>query len=233
LDWAHVPAAGNVLLLVDAGSGWIEAMPSRTRTSQDVIRLLTGVFTRFGIPEVVVTDNAPEFVSDELCSWLACQGASKRESPPYHPQSNGLEERAVQTVKRALRAWNENLVHASFATYLQKVLFHHRNSSHARGRSPAEIVFGRRLRVPVVSRFEQGEPVQYRQGTKASSSADFLMTKGHNTAWILSGDRLILASDNQLAPGIPDTRPQESADCQQLLRRSERTRQQPDRYQAD
>jgi hypothetical protein len=126
----------------------------------------------------------------------------KLESPPYCPQANGAAERAVQTVKRAMQAWSERLTHAEFPAYLQRVLFHHRSSSSARDKTPAELVFGRRLRVPIVSSFQQGDFVNYRQtGDSPCTRAQFLMTAGRNTSWLLQdGNQLRLASNNQVAP---------------------------------
>ena len=44
MDWAFFPDAGNVLVIVDSGSGWIEAFRCQDRTSQIVIKCLRTVF---------------------------------------------------------------------------------------------------------------------------------------------------------------------------------------------
>uniref|UniRef100_A0A1I8J244 Integrase_H2C2 domain-containing protein n=1 Tax=Macrostomum lignano TaxID=282301 RepID=A0A1I8J244_9PLAT len=122
--------------------------------------------------------------------------------------ANGAAERAVQTVKSALRAWSEKITHMEFSRFLQKVLLHHRNSTSSRGCCPAEILFGRRLRVPVVTNFEQVDSVIYAPSrSSVGNPAKFVMTAGQNTAWILADDGLRLASTNQLAPMA--TRPSE------------------------
>lgn len=135
IDWAILPHVGNLLIIVDSGSGWIEAFLNHSRSTNFVIKCLRTVFARFGIPEVVVSDNAPEFTSHEICKWLESIGSRKLESPPYFPRSNGQAERAVQTVKRALVHWKDTK--QEFSTFLQKLLLHKRISSTARGRSPA------------------------------------------------------------------------------------------------
>ena len=66
MDWAYVKEVGNVFIILDADSGWIEAFLVRDRTSNSVIKCLRTVFTKFGVPEVIVTDNATEFVSGDI-----------------------------------------------------------------------------------------------------------------------------------------------------------------------
>ena len=109
MDWGYVKDQGNILVIVDAGSGWIEAFPVGNRTSEKVKIHLSQIFARFGIPKTLVSDNGPEFVSGNLKQWCESPGIKKMESPVYHPRANALAERAVQTVKRALQAWIPNL----------------------------------------------------------------------------------------------------------------------------
>ena len=202
IDWASITDVGNVLIIVDSGSGWIEAFRCRDRTSETVIKCLRAVFSRFGVPELIVSDNAQEFVSEAFNTWLNAIGASKMETPPYFPRANGSAERAVQTVKRAMGCWKDTK--QDFDSFLQRVLFNHRIASTSRGRSPAEIVFGRSLRAPVVSSFSQGETLIYKPTSKSiPSKVQFLMSKGRNTSWVIISredkPQIILASNNQLS----------------------------------
>ena len=57
MDWGYVKDQGNILVIVDAGSGWIEAFPARNRTSQTVKVHLSQIFARFWITRVLVLDN--------------------------------------------------------------------------------------------------------------------------------------------------------------------------------
>ena len=134
-------------------------------------------------------------MSNELNAWLQRQGISKLESPVYFPQAKGIAERAVQTVKSTLSTWKKKKCHTHFNSFWQRVLFHHSISSYSRGKSPAEAVFGRQLRVPIVTRFQQGEPV-WSQGGKL---ATYIMSKGSNTSYVLDDKKLQLVSNNQLA----------------------------------
>ena len=139
MDRAHIQEVGNILIIVDAGSGWIEAFICSDRLTEKVIPCLSAVFGRFGVPHTLVSDNVKEFINDKIVTWLQAQGGTKLESPIYNPRSNGLAERAVQTVKKALRAWNLSL-RVSFLAFLQRVLFRHRNTSSVRGKAPSEVL---------------------------------------------------------------------------------------------
>ena len=126
MDWGYFKDQGNILLTVDAGSGWIEAFPAGNRTSETVKVYLSQIFARLGRPKTEVSDNGPKIVGGDLKQWSESLGLKKIESPFYHPRANGLAERALKTVKRALQAWNPNL-NVSFGAFLQKALMSHRN----------------------------------------------------------------------------------------------------------
>ena len=109
MDWDYVKDQGSMLVIVDAGSGWREVFPARIRTSETVKIYLSQIFARFGKRKTLVFDNGAEFVSGELKQWCESLGIKQMESSVNHSRANGLTERAIQTVKRALQAWSPNL----------------------------------------------------------------------------------------------------------------------------
>ena len=145
VPWArlHLDFAGPFenkmfLILIDPHSKWIEAFCTPNATSQTVIKEIRNTFARFGIPDMIVTDNGPCFISEEFKSYLAQNGIEHTTSAPFHPASNGLAERAVQVVKRGLKSGN-------IQTRLAKVLFNYRMAPQSTtGVSPSELLLGRR-----------------------------------------------------------------------------------------
>ena len=117
LDFAGPFQGKNILIAVDAHSKWIEAVCTPT-TSSCVIEELRSLFARFGLPEMVVTDNGTCFVSSEFEQFLRSNGVKHTTSAPYHPASNGLAERAVQTVKRGLKKVKDGTMSARLAKVL-------------------------------------------------------------------------------------------------------------------
>ena len=105
----HVDYAGPFqnsmfLVVVDAHSKWPEVVSVSSTTSSSTIEVLSDLFARFGIPEQIVSDNGAQFVSEEFQAFVRSNGILHLTSAPYHPATNGLAERAVQTFKQALRS---------------------------------------------------------------------------------------------------------------------------------
>ena len=175
--------------------------PAGNRTSETVKIYLSQIFARFGIPKTLVSDNGPEFLSGDLKQWCESLGIKKMESPVYHPRANGLAERAVQTVKRALQAWSP-ILNVSFGAFLQRALMTHRNTSKTRGKTPVELLLGRRVRLPVIADFDLREPILFKANEKTKIvPVTFIIRKGLNTSFIQpeNSARTILVCDNAIA----------------------------------
>ena len=72
-------------------------------TSKSIIKELMMVFARFGIPDVVVTDNGRYFSSSEFAAFAKNWKFDHVTSSPRYAQSNGKAENAVQTIKRLFK----------------------------------------------------------------------------------------------------------------------------------
>ena len=66
------------------------------------IQILRSLFARYGIPEQLVFDNGPQFVSEEFGTFMKQNGVKHIKCSPYHPSSNGQAERFVRTFKQAV-----------------------------------------------------------------------------------------------------------------------------------
>ena len=99
LDYAGPVKGKMILVIVDSHSKWIEAHAVNSATSQATIEKLRLVFSTHGLPDVLVSDNGTSFTNEEFAAFVRSNGIKHLTSAPYHPASNGLAERAVQTVK--------------------------------------------------------------------------------------------------------------------------------------
>ena len=150
LPWCHLhadyagPFMGKMFLLImDAHSKWLEAHIVESATSAATIQKMKASFASHGLPVTLVTDNRSVFTSQEFEEFLTKNGIRHIKTSPYHPASNGLIERAVQTMKLALKKGAGK----DLESCLMRFLFRYRMTPHAStGVSPAELLMGRRLR---------------------------------------------------------------------------------------
>ena len=90
----------TLLVVSDYYSNYIEVVRVASVTSRSIIKELKAVFARFGVPDVLVTDNGPQFSSAEFSVFARTWDFDHVTSSPKYPQSNGKAENAVKTVKR-------------------------------------------------------------------------------------------------------------------------------------
>ena len=80
-----------------------EVITTSSTTSKSVTVALKTIFARHGIPQVVVSDNGPQYSSEEFRQFAKDYTVTHVMSSPNFPQSNGQAERGVKTVKNLLK----------------------------------------------------------------------------------------------------------------------------------
>jgi len=105
---------------------------------------LRQIFALHGLPCKIVSDNGPTFTSHEFHQFTTENDIQHVFSAPYHPSSNGLAERAVQTFKQALKQMQPE---GSLQSRLSRFLFKYNITPHTTtGIAPSELLMGRQLR---------------------------------------------------------------------------------------
>ncbi|CAM4584726.1 unnamed protein product [Caretta caretta] len=136
------PLEGSMFLVVvvDAHSKWPEVSIMQSTTAESTIQKLRGLFSHFGLPEQLVSDNGPQFVSQEFQNFMKANGIHHIMSAPYHPSTNALAERFVQTMKQALKSARGQ---HSIQKHLGTFLLSYRNTPHATTKaSPTFLMMG-------------------------------------------------------------------------------------------
>ena len=126
LDYAGPFMGKMFLVLVDATTKWVEVEMVEKATSGKTIEILRKIFATHGLPRRIVTDNATVFTSCEMKESFKRNAIGSVTSAPYHPSTNGLAERYVQTFKRNLKKMSTG----SLQTKLSRFLFTYRNTPH-------------------------------------------------------------------------------------------------------
>lgn len=130
------------LIIVDAHSKWIDVYPTNSATSQVTIEKLRQCFSTHGLPQTIVSDSGTCFTSQEFETFLKQNGIQHKTSVPFHPASNGLTERAVQTFKQGIKKTKGDTLETKIARFL----FNYRITPQSTtGLSLAEMLMSRRL----------------------------------------------------------------------------------------
>jgi hypothetical protein len=161
----HVDYAGPFmekmfLLIIDAHSKWLDIHMTNSCNAETTVEKLRMTFASQGLHEMVVSDNGPAFVSKEFEEFLRKNGVRHVTSAPYHPSSNGLVERAVQTFKQAMKKQK-----GSLQTRLSRFLFKYRITPHTTtGQAPMQLRWGTQLRSHLsLIQPDPGKTVRYAQ----------------------------------------------------------------------
>nr|WPV71156.1 MAG: replicase [Ips erranti-like virus 3] len=144
--------SGNryVLVAMDYFSKWPEVYAIPNQEAATVAEVLVdNFFCRFGVPRELHSDQGRNFESavfTEVCDRL---GIKKTRTTPLHPQSDGMVERFNRTLDNYLRTVVDNN-QTDWDQHIPLFLMAYRSAVHdSTGKTPASVVFGRELRLPM------------------------------------------------------------------------------------
>ena len=144
----HIDYAGPFrnryfFILVDVLTKWPEVFVTRGMTSEETICVCKRIFSTFGIPNVLVSDNYSSFKSEEFTDFTKKLGITQKFIAPYFPSTNGQAERYVQTIKESLKKMDNS---KDCENDLQDILLQYRITPHTvTGSSPSQLMFGRNI----------------------------------------------------------------------------------------
>jgi len=116
------------LIAVDALSKYIEVEIVKNTSVEETIEALRVIFSRNGLCDLIVSDNATSFIGQGFKDFLSANAIEHKTPPPASPSSNGQAERGVKVVKDLL---NKSKSGGSFKTRLAKALMYYRTVPHS------------------------------------------------------------------------------------------------------
>ena len=135
-------------MVIDAYSKWPEVFLTRSASAQFTITALRKCFRREGLPQVIVSDNGTHFTAASVKEWLASLKVKQVFSAPRHPQSNGLAENFVRSLKTAVRT-NDPQSFEELDKVMDNFLLNYRNAKHTTtNEAPSQLLKGRVLYHP-------------------------------------------------------------------------------------
>ena len=163
-------AGRQVLVVVDHFSSWTWVFVFPNATSRQLIGALRDVFCMSGAPDIIWSDNGPQFSSSRFQQFCREWGVSHRTSSPHYPQSNGRAEAAIKSMKKLFRrCWNSAGAHLDQDQWTKGIL-QYRNTPTKQGPSPAQLLFGQPVQDMVPAHHRAFLP-EYQ---KAANSSDTL-----------------------------------------------------------
>lgn len=123
----HPPSSNQhkwILVATDYFRKWIEAIPTRNANHTVIMNFLQdNIFSRFGCPKRIITDNTAAFKDRHLIKLCEEMGVEIVHSTAYYPQGNGLAEASnkilVRIIKKFLeenkRNWDSKLKFSQWA----------------------------------------------------------------------------------------------------------------------
>ncbi|KAL6323214.1 hypothetical protein AAG906_029221 [Vitis piasezkii] len=92
-----------ILVGVDYVSKWVEAIPCKHNDHRVVLKFLKeNIFSRFGVPKVIISDGGTHFCNKPFETLLAKYGVKHKVATPYHPQTSRQAELANREIKNIL-----------------------------------------------------------------------------------------------------------------------------------
>ena len=139
-----------ICVAMDYFTKWPEAYAIPNHEAETVAGVLVNeFFTRFGVPAELHSDQGREFESRVFRECCELLGVRKTRTTPLHPQSDGMVERFNRTLAQQLAKYCEE-DQGDWDVKLPAMLMAYRSAEHeATGFSPARLMFGRELRLPV------------------------------------------------------------------------------------
>ncbi|XP_062713612.1 uncharacterized protein K02A2.6-like [Aedes albopictus] len=150
IDLGEIKQGGEKVVMMvtaDSFSDFIEVDFINDTKTKTIVAACKRNFARHGTPQVVVTDNGPQFDNEEWSRFAKDWSFAHVTSSPYHAQGNGKAESAVKSMKQLFKKCGKS--GADFWQALQQ----HRNTPNAIGASPNQRIFSRSTRgvVPMIT----------------------------------------------------------------------------------
>jgi hypothetical protein len=139
----------RTLTATDYFTKWIQEILTRNAIDKVIMDFLEGyIFSRFGCPKKLVTDNAQDFKSNSMIEFHNKYSIKLVHSTPYYPQGNGLAESfnkiLIRIIKKLLaenkKSWDSKL---KFSLWVDRI-----SNKKSIGTSPFQMVYGTKSILP-------------------------------------------------------------------------------------
>lgn len=164
------------MVVMDTFSKYVEVYPMKTTQAMEMAKVFYSQFiTRHGLPVEILSDNGAPLGSEFIRELAKYMEINLLFTPPRHPESNGIVERFMRTLRQTILTYVEQpTVVTQWDSKLRMIRFVYSNNmlNQATGFSPFEIVHGRNARTTQVAMKDKNKPKLYRD-TAATPQSNF------------------------------------------------------------
>lgn len=138
-----------IVVVMDYFTKWPECFAIPNQTAEAVLGpLVDQVFCRFGVPQIIHSDQGRNFESAVFQAAMNVLGIEKTRTTPLHPQSDGMVERFNRTLLDYLAKYVDRH-QTDWDRHLQPALLAYRSAEHeSTGFSPSLLNLGREVKLP-------------------------------------------------------------------------------------
>ena len=168
-----------LLIMIDAYTKyiWVHIMTADT-TAMKTLAILYGWFCENnGFPTTLVSDNGPQFTSNEFAEKMSKWGIKHILTPPYHPASNGLAEKAVGIIKGKLKKMGSPSTPLELHVNIHYILRVYRATPHtSTGQTPFQLMASAKVPMmfPQLQRSQQQSQEVQRSSGRIRNARTFI-----------------------------------------------------------
>ena len=139
--------AKYIVVVIDNYSKFPEILCTTDITARKITTWLSELFSRYGNPAKLISDNGPQFRCEEFSSYLLGRDILHECTPVYTPQRNAFVETFNKFLKHGIQTFGRS--HQPWKEGLNQLLAQFRSTSSGQDElCPAEKLFHRKPRMP-------------------------------------------------------------------------------------
>ena len=132
-----------LLVMIDVCSKFVWLRPLRSTTNAEVAQNLWAVFSDFGFPKIIQSDNGPEFIGKTITELCRLSCIKKRLITPYNPRADGGVERSIRDIATMINKLIDGVRADWYYMVPQVQLYMNLRTSSIHGSTPFTVMFAR------------------------------------------------------------------------------------------
>ena len=192
-----LPLGESVLVIIDYFSRYHGVEIMRSSTSEKVVECLEKIFTTHGLPQSLQSDNGPKFRPEVFERYSEDNSIEHRKTTPLWPQANGEVERQNKSLLKRMKIAQAQ--GKEWKKEVRKYLVAYRSTPHTTtGVSPAELLFGRKMRIKLPKLKEESteSEMRDRDGEMKTKTKRYIDKKRNaQESYLAPGDQVLVKQE--------------------------------------